>query len=514
MREPKVLFIYPPNQLMPIETPRPDGSLGPLYLAGALRQIGIDSDIVDATVGTPEDTLENTFYNSVMQPNGLTRIGMSWERIEEFLAKKNYDIVGINSNFTPQTNMAFRVAEIAKRVNPETLVVTGGVNARNLWPRFMKNGSFDLVCTTEGEKPMQEIARRFMQGSSYENIDGTIYFRAGKPLISRAKPDTTYTNLDDLPMPAWDKLPFDKYERIASPHGVNLTGNQYRYAPIMTSRGCPFQCTYCHISKERFGRGELSGDIGELRLKSVSRVIAEFEELRRLGVKMVLVEDDSLLAKKPRTKEIFTLVRDFDFTIADVNGVNLVHIFQKTKAGTLEPDREYLQLFYDSKFRQIVFPVESGSQRILDKYATAKLTLEKHDVLKLTRIAKEIGIICPVNMMIGFPHESFKEIMMSVELARKLIDAGAAYVTPFIPIPFPGSQLHDMALDCPDCKGKHLPSDFDPDIMNWKNGVMINTTVPKEMIVEIRDWFWETVNPPEHVRKRLEESTGHRWQSK
>lgn len=508
MREPKVLFIYPPNQLMPIETPRPDGSLGPLYLAGALRQIGIDADVVDATVGTDEDTLENTFYTSVIQPNGLTRIGMSWERIEEFLAKKSYDIVGINSNFTPQTKMAFKVAEIAKRVNPETLVMAGGVNARNLWPRFMKNGSFDLVCMTEGEKVIQEIAGRFMKGSSYDGIDGTIYFRESKPQISPAKPDTTYTNLDDLPMPAWDKLPFEKYERIASPHGVDLTGKQYRYAPIMTSRGCPFQCSYCHISLERFGRSELSGDVGELRLKSVSRVIAEFEELHRLGVKKVFIEDDSLLAKKPRIKEIFTLVRDFDFTIAGVNGVNLVHIFQKTKKGTLEPDREYMKLFHNSGFCQIVFPVESGSQRILDKYATAKLKLATMDVVKLTGIAKEVGIICPVNMMIGFPDETEEEMMMSVELAKRLINAGAPYVTFFIPIPFPGSQLYHMAIS-----GGYLSEDFDPDIMNWKNGVMINTTVPKEMIVVIRDWAWQTVNPPEHVAKRLQESTGHRWQS-
>ena len=431
---------------MDIETARPDGSLGPLYLAGALRQIGIEADIVDATVGTEEDTLKNTFYRSEMQTNGLTKIGMPWKRIEEFLGKKQYDIVGINSNFTPQTNMAFKVAEIAKRVNPQTLVIAGGVNTRNLWPRFLKQGSFDMICTTEGEKPIQEIVRRFMSGETYENINGTIYFSEGRPLVSRAKPDTAFADLDKLPIPAWDKLPFEKYERIASPHGVDLTGKQYRYAPVMTSRGCPFQCTYCHISQERFGRGELSGDIGNLRLKSVPRVIQEIDVLRSLGVKKLFLEDDSLLAKKPRTREIFTLIRDYDLTIAGVNGVNLVHIFARTKDGTLEPDSDYLQLFYDSGFRQIVCPVESGSQRILDKYATAKLNLGTMDVVKLIRMMHEIGIICPVNMMIGFPDETEEEMMMSVELAQKLIDAGADYVTFFIPIPFPGSALFNIAL--------------------------------------------------------------------
>ena len=57
----KILIVYPPNQLMPIETPRPDGSLGPLYLAGALREISIEADIVDMSVGTSKDNFQDTF---------------------------------------------------------------------------------------------------------------------------------------------------------------------------------------------------------------------------------------------------------------------------------------------------------------------------------------------------------------------------------------------------------------------------------------------------------------------
>ena len=178
MREPKILLLYPPNQLMPVETPRPDGSLGLLYLAGALRDIGIEADLLDATVGTAHDTLEQTFFRSELQPNGLTRIGMTWHRLEEFFASAMYDIICINSNFTPQTTMAFKTAEITKRVNPATLVVAGGVNARNLWQRFMRTGNFDIICTTEGEKVIQEIAFRFRQELPYDSINGTIYFSA------------------------------------------------------------------------------------------------------------------------------------------------------------------------------------------------------------------------------------------------------------------------------------------------------------------------------------------------
>jgi len=517
MREPKVLLIYPPNQLMPVETPRTDGSLGPLYLAGALRTIGIEADLVDATLGTDEDRLEDTFYKKVKQKNGLIRIGMSWTRIKQHIAKEQYNIVAIHSNFTPQTKMACRVARIAKEVNPETLVIAGGINARALPHWFFGDHTVDLICTTEGEKVIIEIAKRWMQQEPLNNIPGTMY-RKGMAIISvPAEYDTFCTNLDDLPIPAWDKLPFDKYDATEAPPGVPLVGAGLRYANLMTSRGCPFQCGYCHISTERFGRNPLSGNIGELRKKSVKRVLQEIEILKFLGVKRIFIEDDSLLADKKRIVEMFTLIGSMGLTIADVNGVNLVHFLMREKGtGKLIPDREYMEFLHHAGMRQIVFPVESGSQRILDKYATAKLRLYDKtgnsvmDVIALTRLAVRIGIACPVNIMIGFPDETEEEMMQSVELARKLIDAGAPYVTFFIPIPFPGSQLYDIAI-----RGGHLQPDFDPDIMNWKNGVMQNTTVPVERIVEIRDWASETVNPPAHVAKRLQESIGgSRWQPK
>ena len=452
---------------MPIETPRPDGSLGPLYLAGALRQIEIEPDLVDCSVGTPKDDLKDTFYRSIPLENGLVRIGMSPERIAEVFSK-GYDLVCIHSNFTPQTKMVFEVAAIARKVLPQAKIITGGVNARSMAIRFTKTGLFDTICMSEGDQWIKE----YILGISHR--------------------DTIVTNLDDLPLPAWDLLPFEKYDKIASPHGVDLTAGM-RYAPIMTSRGCPFRCAYCHISTEK-------GAIGELRVKSVDRVLKEIDILMRLGVKKLFIEDDSLLAKKKRVKEIFREITHAGLTIADVNGVNLVHFFQNTPTG-LEPDESYMELLYHAGFQQIVFPVESGSQRILDKYATGKLNLHTMNVLKLTSLAKKIGMATPVNMMIGFPDETEKEIMSSVDLARRLIDVGAPYVTFFIPIPFPGSILYEIAIN-----GGHLNPEFHPDLMNWKNGVMTGTTVPQDRIVELRNWAWENVNTKEHTSTRIRES--------
>lgn len=503
-RELKVLLIYPPNQLMPIETPRPDGSLGPLYLAGALEKSGIAVDILDASVGAEEDALEDTFYKAVMQSNGLIRIGISMDRLREYIAVGGYNVVGINSNFTPQTKMALEVAKAAKDVSPEILVIAGGINCRNLSERFLQTGYVDAICLTEGEKIIVRLVEAWSRGSSFDEVDGIIYRREGRSIIKPAKADSVYTNLDDLPIPLWRKLPLDKYSKIASPHGALAGAQAMRYAPLMTSRGCPFQCAYCHISLEK----EEVVDVGSLRLKSVERVIEEVRVLKSLNVGKIYIEDDSLLAKKARVKAIFEQMLSMGFKIADMNGVNLVHFAKKGSGEKLDIDVDYLELLCEAGLREIVFPVESASQRILDKYASGKLIHSKLDVIELVKIAKKIGMTCPVNIMIGFPDETEDEITQSIELGRKLVDAGSEYCTFFIPIPFPGSRLYHMAVN-----DGNLDPDFDPDLMNWKNVIMKNTVVPPDRIVELRDWAWRTVNTKEHVERRLKESAGTRWSS-
>lgn len=518
MREPRVLLIYPPNQLMDIETPRPDWSLSLLYPAGALRQIGIEPDIVDASIGADDDRLEDTFYRRELQPNGLTKIGMSWERIREFVAKGNYDIVGLDGKFTPQTNMALRVAQICKEVNPNTLVITGGVSARNMVNRLFKNGWIDIICTTEGENVIQEIALRFAHSQGFDGIPGTAFRTRDGEIREYPYPkDMVVQNLDKLPLPAWDKMPFEKLVRIASPHGVPLTNKNLVYAPLMTSRGCPFQCEYCHISMEREVRGRLgeaieqarlesvarSGEIGKFRIKSDERVMQEIEILVGLFVVKIFLEDDSMFAFKPRIARLAKRMIGKGLRFADANGVNIVHLFTKV-GGKLVPDKEILELVKEAGLHELLLPIESGSQRILNEYATAKVNLAIHDVEALFRVAtREIGIVCPTNIMIGFPNETEEEMWQSVDMAKRLLDAGAAFVTPFIPTPYPGSGLFKRAV-----ADNHLDFDFDPDQMNWKNGIMKNTTVPLWRIREIIQHINDEVNTPEHRARRIRESIG------
>tara|TARA_Y100000310_G_C20671605_1_gene810596 strand:+ start:59 stop:1546 length:1488 start_codon:yes stop_codon:yes gene_type:complete len=492
MKSKKALLIYPPNQLMDVETPRPDGSLGLLYLASALESKGIETDVLDASVGTPKQSLQETFYNNIKQENGLTKIGMSFSDIANYVTDNNYDVVGISSNFTPQTKMAFETASAIKKANPQIEIYAGGVNARALKERFLKTGYFNGICLTEGEL---NFPRAILNG--VEKTPGFAYIENNEikenPVDESCFPKT----LDDLVMPAWEKLAFDKYEKIASPHGVDVTGTNHKYAPIMTSRGCIWKCMYCHISTEK-------QDIGKLRTHSIERVIQEIEKLDSLGIKRVFFEDDTLFAKKDRAKEIFTLMQDKDMSISNVNGINLIDLYSKNR-NHWGIDKDFLHILKNSGFDQMVFPAESGNQRILDTYASGKVKLDKMNLPDLMKAMRVRGIKAPVNMMIGFPDENEVEINQSIDLAHKLMDSGAPYVTFFIPIPFPGSVLYNVAIN-----GGYLDKDFDTDIFNWKRPVMKNTIVSPERLEEIRDKANEEVNTKNHIEMRLKQSMGFR----
>jgi anaerobic magnesium-protoporphyrin IX monomethyl ester cyclase len=480
-RDPRFLLIFPPLQFRPEDSAKPDGSLALPYLAGALRAHGFEVDILDACVGTSRHSLQETFYSPRELSNGLLRIGMSPDDIAR--EAEHYDVVGITSIFTAQTSRVMEVVKLVKTAYPTKLVVLGGVNARYLAERFFDAGA-DLVCLSEAESTILELARLLRIGSlDFGELSGVAFRRDGKTVSTAPKITAA---LDDLAMPAWDMLPLQRYWAIARPHGGGFSDDTpLRYASLMTSRGCPFDCEFCHISKE--GDGSASGNIRQLRLKSEVRVMEEIDRLKDLGVEYVFLEDDSLLAKKKRAMRIFDQIRRRRLTLSAVNGVNLVHLF-RAAGGRREVDVEILQSMAAAGFREISLPFESGSQRILDTYAAGKLDLTL-DLEGLIRTAKGLGMIVGGNYTFGYPDETYEEMTQTLLLAQRHMDAGMDRANLMIIVPFPGTKLYDRAL-----QHGHLSPDFDPDLMNWMYPTMTGTVIHPEVLRYVTRLCWRMLN--------------------
>lgn len=458
---PRFLLAFPPQQYATEEVVRPDGTLALPYLDAALTEAGFESTILDMSIGTDADRLEDTFYNKQSLANGYVRVGMSPERILEEV--RHYDVIALTSIFTQQTSRCFEVAQLVKRAYPEKILIAGGVNARSLKRHFFDHG-FDVVFTSESERSLVAFARWLATGKpDPRELTGLSFRGDGGDIV--LPPPPLQLDLDAYPMPSWHKLPNEKYWEIGRVWGGRegwIEGDAVpRYAALFTSRGCPFRCLYCHISTERGGE---AGDIGGLRLHSVERVERELHHLRELGVQYLYINDDSFLAKRERVLRILGILRDFDFRLADVNGVNIIHFFKRER-GRLVVDRQLVESLRAAGFRKISLPFESGTQRLLDRYSTGKWRIEDCDFEALIRVFNDVGLVADANFMIGYPDETLEELTNTFLLARRVMDAGLVAVQFFMVQPFPGSKLFEECI-----ANGQLPADWHWDQLGWSKG--------------------------------------------
>ncbi|MEW6601169.1 MAG: cobalamin-dependent protein, partial [Nitrospirota bacterium] len=134
---------------------------------------------------------------------------------------------------------AYRQAEEIKRIFPEIRIVFGGVHVSALREKVLESfPAIDYVVTGEGEKAMHEL----VSGAAVENIQGLIY-RNGSGISANVL-RTDLCELDDIPFPAYDKL--EGFPGAYYPPLFNYPKSPS--ATIISSRGCPYQCSYCDRS--------------------------------------------------------------------------------------------------------------------------------------------------------------------------------------------------------------------------------------------------------------------------
>ncbi len=486
---PKTLLLYPPEQNWPDTMCKPNGSLAYPYLGASLIEAGFPAEVYDACVGDEKDKLEEVFYKSTKLPSGLYRTGVSDERILEKVS--GFDIIGITSIFSSQETMVLDIAKKIKKEFPEKLIISGGVNARYRMNKFFDNG-IDLICTSEAEKTIVDIAKAYSK-KDYSDIPYLAFLKNNEIFFTGS--GSISMNLDELPMPRWDLLPNERYWKINRPHGGHFSeGEEVRYASLMTSRGCPFECSYCHVAGEL--ENSVSGEIGRFRIKSDERVLKELDELKKLNVKQVFIEDDSLFGRKKRGINLLKKIRDYGFGIRDVNGVNIVHMLKKG-----EPDYEVLDALAESGFKEFVLAFESANPRIIKKYASNKWDITNSNISGLIKSCYDRNLQVAGNFMIGYPDETREEIQNTINYAHFCMDSGMNYANFFLVMPLPGTPLFDWAV-----KNGNLPEEFNPDKMHWHRANMKNTIVSSEELENTRRDAWEKINKENYLSRKKSQS--------
>jgi len=351
---------------------------------------------------------ENGYSVMILDANAL---GLQPEQIPSLLADIN--VVGLNA-MTPTIGSATAIVRCLKKASPELTVILGGAHA-TLLPEetLMNNQGIDVIVRGEGENTIIKLLQALEHKQPLGDIPGISYRENGE--VVSTPQNTENIDMDSLPFLAYHLLPWDKY-RPHPPHG-----RAYPFVSIITSRGCPYRCSYC--SKPVFG--------SKFRAQTPQRVVAEVKYYKeRFGVGEIAFYDD-----------VFTLDKKRAYEIADglIKGGVRVHWTCESRVNLV--DKELLRHIKEAGCYSIAYGIESASQEILN-VLDKDVTLEQ--IAKAVTISQEVGLQTIGYFMLGSPGESVETIEETIQFAKDLKLDFAQFA---IATPFPGTELYKLYME-------------------------------------------------------------------
>ncbi|MDD5439941.1 MAG: radical SAM protein [Candidatus Omnitrophica bacterium] len=362
------------------------------------------------------------------------------------------DIIGINAYTARMHDIAGLIRRI-KAMNSSILTVVGGAHVSACGRETMEGEpSIDIAVDGEGEGTFGELLDR-ISGSSKKNfadIDGLIYRKDGT--VVQNKPRELVTDLDSLPLPAYDLVDWQAYR------GESLF--RERNAAVYSSRGCPYRCIYCQQSI--FGR--------TYRRRTPSSFVAEMKLLQeKYGIRAFYFFED-LFAVDKNWLDRFYVERKRQ----NVNG-------PWACLGRVDSlDERMLKDMRANGCRAVYMGVESGSQAILEDIGK-NISIDR--VVSAFSGARRAGLITGAYFMIGHRLDTKQTIDATIRLAERL---RAPIVFFSLCVPFPGTGLYQyVPLDA-----RYAWERYDE---NADNPVSVSMFAPSELVFAQRRAMLKTV---------------------
>ncbi len=295
------------------------------------------------------------------------------------------ELVGIRSISLFEDEMA-RVARVVRNaLGPDVPIVGGGPIATARRGALLKAvPALDLLVVGEGEVPFAAL----LSGTAKKGL----VMRSGETVVDTGDGDIV-DNLDDIPNPDYSLVNLDRYEEHLS-----YAYNHRRQGVLLTSRGCPFLCTYCNTFAGKTAR-----------LRSAENVVQEMEQLYlNYAIRDFYVVDDIFNINRRRTETVFRrlIAQNRDWRLYFVNGL---------RADIMT--RELVDLMVEAGTVWVTYAIESGSPRI---QALVKKNMQLDRSLEIIRYSQDKGMVVNVNTMYGFPTETAAEAQQTLDCLAKL----------------------------------------------------------------------------------------------
>jgi radical SAM superfamily enzyme YgiQ (UPF0313 family) len=342
--------------------------LGILYCAGVLIDEGIEVSILDQAA--------KVFS---------TRQTVNWVK------KENPEILGF-SVLNSSMEEAVKIAGQAKMENPNLTIVFGNYHATFNAERILNKYPFvDMIVRGEGEYTCLELGKCLEKGGKLRKVAGITFRKNGNVVSSPDRP--LIKDLDSLPFPDRDLIDAQYSSTI---YGVKVATK--KFYTIVSSRGCPFRCTFCGCRK--FAQGIW-------RPRSVENIMAELESLLSEGYEQFLFVDDNFTLNQKRVAEFCRRVKkegiDIEwFCDSRVNNCRYDVFRQMVKAGC----------------KILYFGMESANQRILNYYKKGITPNDSRSAVEKARKAN-IDVIVG-SFILGAPDETKREIQNTLKFTHEL----------------------------------------------------------------------------------------------
>ncbi len=382
--------------------------LGLTYLAATAKRAGFDCRILDMDAaepktGTVDFTQEYERYQSYVAGLNDPR-HPTWDLLRSLVLDEKPDFIGITA-MTTKFGSVIQTARFCRQVLPRVPIIVGGPHASTMPDLTMQVPEVDCVLRGEADETLPLLLQTLRDHGDLAAVGGLTWRRDGRVVHN---PDARFvTDLDSLPIP----------DRGALMHPRNYSSEDM--GVLLTSRGCPYRCSYCFHMWDR-----------RVRFHSVPRVIEEIRQIRKeFGTAQFSIKDDSFTVRRRHVVDLCEAIGREPYRI----GFNCT-----TRVNLI--DDELLAVMKKAGCMQINVGIESGSEEIL-KLTDKDIT---HDqVRRAGRLMNKHRIFWSGYFMMGLPQETEEDIRATVRFLRE--------VRPYyggigVYNPFPRTKLFDQGV--------------------------------------------------------------------
>lgn len=418
----------------------------------------------------------NDEENEILDYKGVSE-KEAFNKIKEKILKEKPRLIGLTC-LVSEVGVVKDICDFVKENSKESIIIIGGPHPTICPQHFVDMAvKFDYLVVGEGEYTFCELVKTIKSDGRIEGIKGIAYKKGG--MLHFNKPRELIQNLDELPMPAYDKVDMEYYCR---PNVWAIRPIYLSSFNLFTSRGCPYNCNFC-VAHTIFGR--------RVRYMSPEKVVEHIEDVvKKYKVDALYFADESFTISKQRIYDIFNLLKKKDIKIlwGCETRVNLL-------------DEELLRFMKKNGCIQIDFGIESGSEKML-KIMNKQTTL--NEIKKIGNICRKIRLRHLANMMVNLPGETLEDIEQSLNLVKEMKYSIVLWNTY---TPFPGSNFGgnldiddlDLLLQYPSkttfdlLERKYKFASYDKKLTDVLDYLYANIFHPKYFKFSLKPGYWMSV---------------------